>query len=150
MSTISNPALTAPIIKIFNKLQQHNGRIYLEDGKLKLDAPKGGVPSELMADLKLHKEAIISYLNVIDSDSQNAEVDVIPIFSEKEKSYAPVSFSQQRLWLINQLEPEGYEYNIPLSIVLKGDLSIEAFEWSIEKVVQRHEVLRSSYLEKDG
>ncbi len=57
----------------------------------------------------------------------------------------PVSFSQQRLWLFEQLVPGSPAYNIPSTINFKGTLDIEALERSLNEIVRRHETLRTTF-----
>ena len=57
----------------------------------------------------------------------------------------PLSFSQQRMWLLDQLEPGGVVYNRPTHFRLSGVLDVEALEQSLQEIVQRHEVLRSRF-----
>src|ERR1039458_6522329 len=57
----------------------------------------------------------------------------------------PVTFAQQRLWFLDQLEPESTSYNVPWSIRMTGRLSPEALERSLNEVVRRHEILRTTF-----
>ncbi|MDO1482185.1 amino acid adenylation domain-containing protein [Rhodococcus ruber] len=57
----------------------------------------------------------------------------------------PLSFAQQRIWILNRLEPESATYNIPLAIRLSGTLDVSALQAAMEDVVARHEVLRTRY-----
>ncbi|MET9827947.1 amino acid adenylation domain-containing protein [Streptomyces sp. NPDC006385] len=57
----------------------------------------------------------------------------------------PLSFAQQRLWFMDQLEPDSSLYNVPLVLRLHGDLDRVALERALGLLVQRHEVLRTSY-----
>jgi len=63
---------------------------------------------------------------------------------------APLSFAQQRLWLLDQLEPGKAAYNIPLALRLIGSLQTEAFERALQEIVRRHEVLRTAFTTVDG
>ena len=63
---------------------------------------------------------------------------------------APLSFAQQRLWFLDQLEPENSFYNVPRAIRMKGDLNVEALHLALTELVQRHEVLRTSIALIDG
>ncbi|WP_370254167.1 amino acid adenylation domain-containing protein [Streptomyces sp. V4I8] len=57
----------------------------------------------------------------------------------------PLSFAQQRLWFMDQLEPDSSLYNVPLLLRLHGDLDRTALERALGLLVRRHEVLRTSY-----
>jgi len=57
----------------------------------------------------------------------------------------PLSFAQQRLWFLNQLEPGNAFYNMPAAILLKGHLNIAALEHSLDALIQRHEALRTNF-----
>jgi len=62
----------------------------------------------------------------------------------------PLSFAQQRLWFIDQLEPGGFTYNVPLAARLKGPLDVAALERSLSALVQRHEALRTTFPQVEG
>ncbi|MEV5649232.1 amino acid adenylation domain-containing protein [Nocardia sp. NPDC052254] len=57
----------------------------------------------------------------------------------------PLSLAQQRMWVINQLDPESAAYNIPLAIQLTGTLDVAALRQAVVDVLERHEVLRTRY-----
>src|SRR4051812_10627525 len=63
---------------------------------------------------------------------------------------APLSFAQQRLWFIQQLEPNSPAYNVPTALRLKGALQPAALKQSLEEVVRRHEILRTAFPAVDG
>jgi amino acid adenylation domain-containing protein len=58
---------------------------------------------------------------------------------------APLSFAQERLWFLDQLEPDSRAYNQPRLIRLKGELDIDALHKVLDTIVGRHEVLRTTY-----
>jgi amino acid adenylation domain-containing protein len=62
----------------------------------------------------------------------------------------PVSFNQQQLWFLNQLEPDSSAYNMPLIFRLQGRLDREALEWSLNHLIARHEVLRTIFGTENG
>ncbi|HZF09879.1 MAG TPA: non-ribosomal peptide synthase/polyketide synthase [Thermoanaerobaculia bacterium] len=62
----------------------------------------------------------------------------------------PLSFAQERLWFLDRLAPGSAVYNIPLVLRLVGELDRAALAWSLGEVVQRHEVLRTRFIEVDG
>lgn len=61
----------------------------------------------------------------------------------------PLSFAQQRLWFLEQLEPDG-PYKVPAAFHLRGRLNVEALERSVNEVIGRHEVLRTTFAEVEG
>ncbi|RKI65092.1 amino acid adenylation domain-containing protein, partial [Corallococcus sp. AB049A] len=62
----------------------------------------------------------------------------------------PVSFAQQRLWVVEQLRPGQSHYNIATALRLDGALDVEALRRALEFVVSRHEALRTTFAMKDG
>ncbi|HJT67565.1 MAG TPA: condensation domain-containing protein, partial [Pyrinomonadaceae bacterium] len=57
----------------------------------------------------------------------------------------PLSFSQQRLWFVSQIDPETPLYNVPEAIELKGQLNAVALEQSLSEIIRRHEALRTVF-----
>jgi len=62
----------------------------------------------------------------------------------------PVSFSQQRLWLLYQLEPESSAYNLPTAVRVRGRLDPTVLRRALEALLARHEVLRTAFVEIGG
>jgi surfactin family lipopeptide synthetase A len=63
---------------------------------------------------------------------------------------APLSFPQQRLWFVDQLDPGSAVYNMPGIVHLRGSLNVAALERSLDTIVRRHETLRTSFESRDG
>jgi amino acid adenylation domain-containing protein/non-ribosomal peptide synthase protein (TIGR01720 family) len=62
----------------------------------------------------------------------------------------PLSFAQQRLWVLDQLEPGSPKYNLPAAVRLTGHLEVAALKQSLNEIVHRHEILRTSFATVDG
>src|SRR5437870_4853918 len=62
----------------------------------------------------------------------------------------PLSFAQLRLWLLDQLDPQSAAYNLHGGVRLRGQLDIAALEQSLNELVRRHEVLRTTFALVDG
>jgi amino acid adenylation domain-containing protein len=75
---------------------------------------------------------------------------VPPLVAEPGAETAPLSFAQQRLWFLDQLEPGSRAYHIPFALQLEGRLEIEALRTSLTGIVRRHAVLRTSFPAPEG
>jgi amino acid adenylation domain-containing protein len=62
---------------------------------------------------------------------------------------APLSYSQQRLWLQHQLEPASTAYALPLGVRLRGALDVPAMAAGLAEIVRRHEALRTTFAAPD-
>ena len=62
----------------------------------------------------------------------------------------PLAFTQQRLWILDQLEPGSSAYNMPTAIGIKGPFRVQLFERIFNTIIQRHEVLRTAFAEENG
>ena len=72
----------------------------------------------------------------------------IPLISHIKRSQKPdLSFAQQRLWFLEQLLPDSGVYNIPISFLLTGNLNKHVLVKSFNKLIERHEVLRTTIAE---
>ncbi|MFZ5515905.1 MAG: amino acid adenylation domain-containing protein [Candidatus Zhuqueibacterota bacterium] len=73
-----------------------------------------------------------------------------PIRKTSRQQPSPLSFAQQRLWFMDQLEPGSAMYNIPDAVRLTGALNVDALQQSLREIVRRHEILRTSFQTVDG
>ncbi len=66
------------------------------------------------------------------------------------QEHYPASNAQKRLWILDKLDPTLVAYNMPTAYSLKGDVSITALETAIRRLIDRHEILRTFLISKDG
>ncbi|MDQ1742815.1 MAG: hypothetical protein QOE23_1154 [Pseudonocardiales bacterium] len=64
--------------------------------------------------------------------------------------YAPMSFAQRSLWLAEQLDPGHPTFNVPAVVRITGELDDGALEWALNRVIERHETLRTVFELADG
>jgi len=62
----------------------------------------------------------------------------------------PLSYAQERLWFLDQLEPGNTAFNLPRAVRLRGHVDREALAWALNEIVRRHEILRTCYTVNDG
>ncbi|TAF08889.1 MAG: amino acid adenylation domain-containing protein, partial [Nostocales cyanobacterium] len=79
-------------------------------------------------------------------------LDVVapPILVREDNQNLPLSFAQQRLWFIDQLQPNSPLYNMPMGLRLQGNLVLAALEKSFLEIINRHEVLRTNFVADQG
>ncbi|HEX7240099.1 MAG TPA: amino acid adenylation domain-containing protein, partial [Longimicrobiaceae bacterium] len=73
-----------------------------------------------------------------------------PIERVSREAPLPPSFAQQRLWLVDRLEPGSAAYNMPYALRLRGPLDPTALRASLDALVRRHEALRTTLVERGG
>jgi amino acid adenylation domain-containing protein len=83
------------------------------------------------------------------SGSAQFHVDSQPIPLRDRNIPCPLSLSQQRLWLLEQLNPGVPVYNWPEAVRLKGELDVEVLEQALNAIIARHEILRTTIQVRD-
>ncbi len=87
----------------------------------------------------------------IEKAIKSGDGSLIPPMTRAPRDAAlPMSFAQQRLWFLNQLEPDAPIYNDPSCVRLTGYLDVEALGKTFSEIVRRHEVLRTSFCLQNG
>ena len=107
------------------------------------------------AELSAAKQALLEkrlrYVRVPASPSgRTATLELDEIAPRTESGPAPLSFAQQRLWFLQQLEPESPAYNEPIAVYMRGALNVEALTQTAREITRRHEILRSTFPMVDG
>ena len=115
----------------FITLMQKGMQVWVDNGEICLRGPKGALLPEDREHLALHKKEILNWL-------------------KPGNKYRLSSFAQQRLWFLDQFEPNSAFYNIPMAVQLVGELDETALRHTLNEIVQRHEVLRTSFTMLDG
>src|SRR6185503_8717071 len=65
-------------------------------------------------------------------------------------SKAPLSFAQQRLWFLDQLDPANASYNITRAVRLEGPLDLQDLRRALNAIIARHESLRTNFISVEG
>jgi len=78
-------------------------------------------------------------------DAYDASVVSAPIVAVSRDTDLPLSFAQLRLWLLDQIDGGSVHYNVPFALRLKGVLDVDALQKVFASIIERHEVLRTTY-----
>ncbi|MBL4606564.1 MAG: amino acid adenylation domain-containing protein, partial [Pseudomonadales bacterium] len=133
------------VIELLAQLQAHDIQLYLDNEKLKVNAPKGVVMQDWIETIKAHKPEIISFLKQANASTDGAD-NILPI---DRQSALPLSFSQQRLWFIDQLQNDA-SYNMTGAFDIQGVLNIQALEKAFTLTIERQEQLRINVISDAG
>ncbi|MCO5195725.1 MAG: condensation domain-containing protein [Anaerolineae bacterium] len=111
-----------------------------ENGKLRINAPKGAVTPAIKSELAAHKADLLALLT-----------ETTPIVRVSREAPLPLSVAQEQLWQLLRLTPDNSAYNMYIAFRLCGPLDIAALEKALHAVSERHEILRTTFPKgKDG
>ncbi|MBD2800494.1 amino acid adenylation domain-containing protein [Xenorhabdus sp. M] len=131
--------------QIVNEALNQGITLFVADNRLQYEAQYDTIPPELLNKWKTHKQELIEFLTSIDAeaDTENHLLQDIP--RDGRSAHYPLSFAQQRLWLIDQLNGCSPQYNGTGDFRLKESINIEAFEAAVKSLLERHEALRTHF-----
>ncbi len=127
------------------ELEERGVKLGADGDQLRIRAPKGVITPKLRDALAEHKAELIKLLS--QSSIGATSIPLIPI-SQKEN--LPLSFQQERLWILAQVAPVATAHNIAQGFRLTGQLSLAVLEQSLNEIVRRHEALRTTLIEVEG
>lgn len=132
---------------LLNSLRELDIQLRLDKGRLRYSAPEGVMTADILDKLREHREELV---NLLASDNSRSNTDDnIPSVS-RTAEFFPISFAQQRLWFLAQMEGPNAVYNIPMAFRLVGPLHLDALRHALTALVERHEILRCRFTEKEG
>lgn len=119
-------------------------RLYVSEGNLKFNAPKGAMDESIIGQLKKNKEGLISYLTEIEEAEQLIEH---PIPKQNGSNGYPLSFAQQRFWFLDRLAGGNSPiYNmLPIALEVTGKIDEQALQQSMDHVLLRHPILSNKF-----
>ncbi|RIK32675.1 MAG: non-ribosomal peptide synthetase [Anaerolineae bacterium] len=129
------------VLELLSRLRRSGIELQLVGDRLRIIAPEGVLTPLLKEELSARKEEIIEFLKTAKGDALSTSR--IPVYPRSGR--LPLSFSQERLWFLDQLEPGNVAYNIPEAIRLKGVLNRVWLEQALTEILARHEVLRTNF-----
>jgi len=87
---------------------------------------------------------------LVDFVLESETIQYLPIPTAEKKEYYEMSLAQKRIYLIQQRDPEAVTYNMPLYLKLKGEMCPELIENTLQKLIDRHEILRTAFIMVEG
>ncbi len=134
--------------EFLSELAQKDIKLWVEEGDLRCNAPKGALTSNIYNELKERKPEIITFLQTINLHIESQKHPLKRI--QRDSEPLPLSFAQQRLWFIEKTGLSGNAYNMPLTLHLVGKLDEIALNKSLNQIITRHESLRTTFSEING
>ena len=129
---------------LLSELRALNIRLFVEDSRLRCSAPKGSLTRELEQRIAVQKTELIEVLKA--STSQTTSIPRQPV----SENNLPLSSAQERFWFLQNLEPETTNYNITAYQCVVAPVDVITLELALRAVVDRHEILRTTFPERDG
>ena len=136
------------VVEFLSYLNSLEIKLWLEEDKLKYQAPQGVMTAEIKQEIGTRKSEILDFLSREAQPSPNSpESVIIPVSRDED---LPLSFAQQRMWFLYQMDSQNPAYNECPAIRLTGNLNIDILEQSLNAIIQRHEILRTTFPMVEG
>lgn len=132
------------VAALLNELESLDVRLWIEDGSLRYSAPKGVMNKALLERMASHKQALLDGLAKQLEQAKPGD-ESIPVLVRGRG--LPLSNAQQRFWFLDRLDRGNSATFVmpPIVLRLEGRLDRLALQSALNRVVQRHEVLRSAF-----
>jgi amino acid adenylation domain-containing protein len=127
--------------EIVKSLQAKGVRFHAADERLTCDAPKGVIDENIARTIKENKQGIIEYL--LQNKEAGKQFDRIERIEGKQSG--PLTFSEERLMFMEKLVFGVSSFNLPVPIKLVGKVNSDIFERCLQEIVDRHEILRTTF-----
>jgi amino acid adenylation domain-containing protein len=124
---------------LLSDLRARNSRVAADGARLRFTGPKGALTPELQAELARRKAEILVCLRDRGTSGSPARITPVP-----RTGPLPLSFGQQRLWFVQQMDPQSAAYNLSLTIPLPA-VDVPLLERVLSEIVRRHETLRTTF-----
>lgn len=130
------------IEEFLSELTQLDVQLWLDDEKLRCNAPDNVLTPELRSRLAERKPELIAFLKKAGQAASASPPDLVRVPRDQNM---PLSHGQERLWALAEMRPESSVYNISTAFLLKGKLDMPALEKSLTELQRRHEILRTRF-----
>lgn len=130
--------------QFLQQLQQRSIELHERDGRLQVSAPPGALDAELRAELARRKPELLDLLR------RSATPRPAALVPADRSGKIPQTQAQQGMWLLDHFSPNNPAYNIPQAFVIDGHVDLDAFQRAVDRLLDRHEALRTFFYEEEG
>jgi aspartate racemase len=132
--------------RLLASLRERGVQLWREGDQLRYRTDAETLTPELLGQLREQKPAILELLRSAEAPrQQQPSLQAIP-----RGGNLPLSFAQQRLWFLDQMEPNRALYNMPVALRLGGALNMPVLQRCLSEVLRRHEPLRTCFETVEG
>ena len=129
-------------IELLSRLRERGVQLIVDGERLRVRAPQGAIDAELQAELAGQKAAILAILRGSSAGEAAPRATV--------SGRVPLSFAQERFWFLEQLERGTSAHHLLFGIRFEGALDERAVRDALQRLVDRHAALRTSFVEEQG
>lgn len=133
------------IAELIGRSARNGVFLYVNDGELHYKLARDDFPVEIKQEIINYKKEIINYLR-----EKSHQVHSKITRRERIGNEFPLSYAQQRLWLIDRFQSGSAEYNMPAALRIEGEFDITVAERALLRILSRHEVLRTVFVENES
>ncbi len=132
------------VLDLADELRQLDVKLYLDDGNVRFNAPKGVIDDTMIGRLKTHKPELIRLLQHLESTENQLNE---PISTTAGSHGDPLTFAQQRFWFLDQLAGGNSPiYNmLPIAMTVEGPLNLDALQAALNALINRHPGLSNKF-----
>ncbi len=142
-AAVAPGGMSAAAQRLLDELEARDVRLQLDGDKLKVNAPVGALTDELKSRMSLLKSELIDA-------TKAAAAPRGGLRRVARTPPLPISYAQQRLWFLDQMEPGNSHYNIAFPLRISGALDVAAMARALNALPLRHEALRTRIRNVDG
>jgi len=134
------------IVRFVNAFRRSGVTFSIKEQELRYEAPKGVLSSAQLAEIRVRKSEIVEFL----TRAQQHDAESIPLVRAGRQDNVPLSYAQERLWILEQIEKLGSAYHLLATVHLSGCLDPVALDRAFAALIERHQVLRTRFGVVDG
>jgi hypothetical protein len=132
--------MTLPIADYVTQLAGQDVKLWVEEGKLRCNAPQGVLTAELQRELASRKQELLEFVARGRADAGKAGIG-----RRSADGPIPLTQGQERIWSLARMEPDSSVYNVPTVFRLSGPLDVPALEKALTAIQRRHDTLRTVF-----